>query len=225
MPALPPVNQGLRVLLRQTLSEDVDVLNRFFMTYGGAAPSAAALSTWATHIATSSWSTHIAGNLNSYSELTQVVITDLTSPSAAEGSWSGNVPGTVGGTMIPASASLVITQEIARRFRGGHSRVYLTGFPQSDLADPQTWTTTIQAAMLASWTAFVTDVGANGPSGSAPFPQVTISYYEGFTNHTYPSGRTKAIPTLRPTPLVDATIGYKVNPKICSQRRRNLTRS
>ena len=54
--------------------------------------------------------------------------------------------------------------------------------------------------------------------------QVNVSYYEGFEVVTdLRTGRSRDVPQLRPGgPAVDKITGFSINPKLGSQRRRNL---
>ncbi len=221
MPALPAVPNVLKVIWKSVLDEDVDVVNVTHWQYSGTAPTDADLTEWAEDMM-ASWGTNMATQLSDHVALVEVEAIDLTSSTAAQGAFAGNVPGTGTGGRVGAGTALVISKEIARRYRGGHPRQYIAGMESANLQDSQTWNSTTVAAMTVAWIGIQTDAATNLWAGGSSLVEVNISYFQGFTNHTYPSGRVRAIPNLRVTPLVDVVAGVKTNPKVASQRRRNL---
>jgi hypothetical protein len=117
---------------------------------------------------------------------------------------------------------MVIQRKTARRYRGGHSRVYLPGMLASYLDDTEeAWDATQLANTETAWqgieAAGQAVLHTNGHTDATP---VVVSYYLGFTNVLYPSGRYHARPTLRATPEVDIVTAFGGNPRPCSQRRR-----
>jgi hypothetical protein len=212
----------VRVDLHITDGADLNCMNRFFLRYTGTLLPADATA-WANSILLD-WnaSGNIGAQVCSSIVLTKVVLTDLTSTSSAQGIATGTEVGGSGGTPTPASTCLVVSQRFVRRYRGGHSRVYLTGFPQASLGTSPNWSSGTPAAVATAWKNFITACIASVPSGYTPVTQVNVSYYSGFTNHTFPSGRVRPIPTPRGTPLVDTITSYVGNTKVASQRRRNL---
>jgi hypothetical protein len=210
----------VEILLGYTEAEDINTLNRWFIAYGGAAPTAAQLVAFATNVSVV-WLADLAARTNINTSLTSVTCTDLSSPTGAVGAWSGSIAGLNNTAALSAGAAAVVSQEILRRYRGGHPRVYLPGRTQTELQDSQRLSAAFIAAMLTSWTNFVAGIVTDPWAGGAPLRQVSVSRYFGFTNYTTPSGREKSRPTPRPVPLVDTVVAYRVNPKVGSQRRRN----
>jgi hypothetical protein len=95
------------------------------------------------------------------------------------------------------------------------------------LTDPQTLTGAYVTALNDAWANFEADVVADlvGTWAASAKP-VSVSYYEGFTPFTFPSGRVKNLPKLRVGgPVVDPIVSYNTNPRVASQRRRNLIRT
>jgi len=221
VPPLPAVANVLRVTLVGTLSTDTDVINRFFVQYSGTAPTAAQLNTLASSIA-SDWNSQLASSAQSGYTLTGVEIEDLTSASAAIGAWTGSHAGTRAGALFGAGTAVVVRFIIARRYRGGHPRVYLPYFTSADLNTEQAWLSASVSGLVTAWKAFMAAVIAHTWSGATISNQVNVSYFHGFTNYTKPSGRESSRPTLRGTPLVDVVTDTSVNPHVASQRRRNL---
>lgn len=220
MPALPAVNKVIRVTMKSVYGEDVDLINRFFLSYSGATTNGD-LATYAATIATE-WGTEFMGaDASNQLELVQVDIEDLTSATAPVASVTEAIAGTASSACLSAGAAMCVRFHIARRYRGGHPKMYLAGLPLSLTTDPQRFTSVAQTGFAASAATFFTYIEGHAPAGLATVAHVNVSYFSGFTNHTLPSGRTRSIPTPRGTPLVDPVLSYSVNPHICSQRRRN----
>jgi hypothetical protein len=222
MPALPNVPAVIRLSIRQTLSEDLDVINRLFVHYTGTAPNTSQLVTFAQAVGTA-WAARLFANLSHELVGVGVTATDLSSASSPE----VDVPFTGSGASVvastPAGTAFVISHKMARRYRGGHPRTYIAGLPNDQMADAQTWTTTLINALRTDFSNFIADVAAAGWTGAGVIDPVNVSYYAGFTNHTYPSGRVRPIPNLRPGgPLVDLITDHLPNARVASQRRRNL---
>jgi hypothetical protein len=78
------------------------------------------------------------------------------------------------------------------------------------------WVDTINTQVAAFFTAVqAIDVGAVGL-----LQHVNLSYYQGFTNVTNSSGRTRAAPKYRTSALLDTITGYSAKAVLGSQRRR-----
>lgn len=220
MPALPNVNRVIRVQLLMNVGSDLASQNRFYVQYSGTPPTVANLNTWLTTMVTH-WTTRIAPLCTPTVVLVGIEATDLTSTSSAQGFVSASVPGTRAGQGLPAATAVVISQHIARRYRGGKPRVYLPAGAGPDLLTLQTWTAAFISAVAAGWTNFMADIqGDFVPAGAGP-TIVNVSFFQGFTNKTFPSGRTRPVPTPRATPVIDAVTSFTVNGKMASQRRRN----
>lgn len=222
MPALPPVPQVLKIIFKGDLVGDLDVIQRLYYQYTGTAPTASGLAAAANAIG-GHWQSTVGTFLAAQMHFSSVTIIDLTSSTAAEGV---STTGWVGaGSCTPESGGVaaVMQHRIARRYRGGHPRTYVAGMCNSHRSSAQIWDPTWLAGLVAEWNTFATDVASDlvSNAGVASATYVNVSFYQGFTNHTFPSGRTRAIPTLRATPLVDVITTTTGNPKIGSQRRRN----
>jgi len=221
MPALPPVSNVLQVVLKGASSAaDQDIINRFFIQYTGTAPTDLQLDTFSAAVGTA-WNTDLAPFFKSTYALVEVETTDLSSSTAARGASNPLVTGSRAGGELSAGAAVVIQLHVARRYRGGHPRLYLMAFTQTDLATTSSWLTASVNALESAYASFIAAVVSAPWTGATLTEQVNVSYFEGFTNHTYPSGRVRAIPTLRGTPVVDTITLATVNPRPASQRRRN----
>lgn len=224
MPALPNVPQVLRVIQRQSYSGDADIVNRYFFHYGGTAPTLTDLTTFGGAI-DSSWGSHLASVTANGLGVDDWEITDLTSPTSPQVTVASAQFGTDSDTPLPASIAAVVGELIERRYRGGRPRVYLAGRTESQLSTPGavTWSSAFLTALETAFAAFMSGIGAGVWSGGGPLLPVNVSFFEGFTNVLYPSGRYHAVPTRRVTPVVDDVLGWRVNPHLGSQRRRNLS--
>jgi hypothetical protein len=154
----------------------------------------------------------------------EVMVTDLTSMSAARGIVSSRRVGTRPGLPNGAAVAALINFKVARRYRGGKPRVYVPFFVSSDLTPGLTWSATALEEGTAAWTAFMAGVLTDTPSTLTVVDQVNVSYYEGFEVVTdLRTGRSRNVSQLRPGgPAVDTITRFSINPKLGSQRGRNL---
>lgn len=223
MPALPDVSQVVRITMQFKLAADLDVVNRFYQKYGGTpgALTVADADSWAGTVG-SAWSTHLAPHQRTELQLEEVTLEDLTSDTGAVGTAAFSGTGSESTSALTAGTALIIKQHIERRYRGGHPRQYLAGIDGSHLSTDQTWDGGFLATFVAAYIAFRAECASGCPSGLAPATDVSVSYYQGFHNVTFPSERVRSVPTRRSTPVVDPISTFTANPKVGSQRRRNL---
>jgi hypothetical protein len=190
--------------------------NVWHVPFSGGVPSIANLEAIGTEIA-NSWNTHFAPLCPTSTELTQVVVTDLTSSTAAEGTVDVSHFGTSTFDKIPANAAFLVSKLIEARYRGGHPRSYLFIGGDGHLQDDGHWSSSAVTAFLAAWTNLVLDYGSASPYGAISIGgEVTVSYYE--TDYTVtPPKRVR-----RTTPVVYTVVagGYSGHQEIASQRRR-----
>lgn len=219
MPPRNPVPGVMSIVLKGSYGVDLDVINKFYWQFTGGPATAAQCTTLAGSIQTG-FGTNISPLQPPSYSLTQVTVEDLTSSTAGAGFQTGNIPGTRSGTGLTVVNAVVLSLHIARRYRGGHPRLYLPAGVESDLATLNSWTTAFQNAVGLGWVALQTYISGHFPGGLVSVGQVNVSYFSGFTNHTYPSGRVRPIPNPRAVPLVDPIISVGVNPKLGTQRRR-----
>jgi hypothetical protein len=219
MPALPNVAKVLRLDFFFTVFPNTRVRDRVYFNYAGAGPSIADLTNWLTTVGTG-WSGNLAARQQTGTTLTQVEATDLTSATGAQSIKSLAVVGTDAGGAPALGTAAVIRFKIQRRYRGGHPRFYFPGVSTAHLGSANAWDSTYVTNLAASWLSFVTAVITAPPAGLGAMQHVNISYFAGFTNKPFPSGRTHPVPTLRGVPVQDQVLSYSVNPIIGSQRRR-----
>jgi hypothetical protein len=221
MPPLPDVAKVLRIEYTFLLDEDINAKTRHFVRYSGSAPTNAQLDTFCDDIATA-FTAHLDDNMATTYSVKGIKATDLSSSTAALGENTDELPGTRSGAIVSAAACVVISRRVARRFRGGHSRMYWPFGVAGDLHDAQTWGDVFIAGVQSDWDAFSTDLFAAGWSGAGSLDGVAVSYYEGFTVFTGTTGRARNISTPRVTPLVDTLTSDVVRTGIGSQRGRLL---
>lgn len=222
VPALPPAASVLRIRLKGALGDLTDVGTRFYMKYGGTAPTNAQLNTFATAVGTA-WASNIAPLTGDDYTLTEVDVEDLTSATAAIGVATVSHIGTRSGSQLPASTVMVIAYAIDRRYRGGHPRGYWNYGVEADLATPQTWTSGFIASAGPDTVNFINAVAAAGWSGAGTLSQVSVSYYSGFVASENPiTGRWRNIPKPRVATVVDDVVGVTARTRVGSQRKRNL---
>jgi len=110
------------------------------------------------------------------------------------------VAGSIAGQTPSASLSILVSEKVAQRYKGGHGRVYFPGCPGSKLADAKHW----QAASVTIAQGTMTAVQA-AVQGLAPPQQCQIVVLRG---------RRTAAPT---TNLILSFLGQNL---VASQRRR-----
>lgn len=224
MPALPPAPNVLKVQLRWTLQGSHGGGSRFFLLYTGGPPTDANLDTLATDLATA-YTSDMAGVFADGTVLDQIIVTDLSSPTAAIGTWSGTIAGTLSGTALPVEIAGNFHSVIARRYRGGRPKIFLpVGVAASVNSDEDTWTSSAQASFNAAWVAFKTAIFAFTGIGCTITEHVNVSYYKGFASVQNPvTLRWRNIPTPRAADAtVDVITSTTVQPTLSQQRRRRL---
>jgi hypothetical protein len=220
MPPLPSPGKVIRVTWTFTDGSDTDVLNRQYYSYSGSVSA-----TDATAVATTlgnGWLGAMAPLVTTNFILQDITVTDLATATGTEVNTPMSHAGTNVGTKLPSSTCFVVSGLIARRYRGGHPRYYITGFPESDLANSNTWASASQTAILSAWQSTVTDLVTGPPADMGIVGPVNVGYYSGFTSIQNPiTKRYRNVPTLLTTPHVDPITSWRANPKVASQRRRN----
>ena len=206
-----------------TFGDDIDVVNKFYQQYTGAAGSLSdtGAAAWAAAV-NASWAAHIRSFQAAAYVLQHTSVTDLSSSIGGFGDAVSGGAGTGAGAPNGAGVALVVKEHIERRYRGGHPRQYIAAMLESARSDPQLWDPTFVGNFTTAYIAFRAAAAAGCPGAIGPAVDVNVSYFQGFTNHTFPSGRVRPIPTLRAVPVVDVISTFSVNPKLGSQRRRNL---
>lgn len=221
MPPLPPVSFALHFRLLYVDFGNTNVQNNLYFTYSQTM-SNTDLTTLCNSMVTR-WTNHIGPQVSQNLTLFGVVANDLTTSTAAQGaSTVPSIGGALAGPELSNAAAFVISNETARRYRGGHSRVYLPGQMQSHLADGNTWTTAFQTAMLQAWNAFISEfITTAVPAAVGTLRQIVVHRY-GRTSTSPVSTVDDDSPSVPLTnPYFDLVTASAANPNVGSQRRRN----
>ena len=206
MPALANVAGICRIAV-QYASASQSLLNIFHV----GSPSNA--SSWisgdideACHMIYNAYAAFITSNMSS--NITGFVCSgqDLTSVTGVQGTFSGVVSGSAGGSNIPLSACGVISWKASRHYRGGHPRTYVGGLTVDALANNREITSTYGTNLQALGNAILSNL-AGGTYSRSPAPGLVAVH------------RTLDKLTLA-TPLVDTITACTVGPRVDSQRRR-----
>jgi hypothetical protein len=217
MPPLPDVPGVVKVDLWQAYGNNKRILNRIHFGFTGSLSVSDAMA-WAATI-DSYWDTSIFHPDHS---LQGVLLTDLTTTSGAVGYDYTTHAGTFSGTPLPAEVAMSIEYLIARRYRGGKPKSFLTGCITAMQHDEETWDDAHIASRIAGWDTFLANSMSHAPAAVGTVRKVSVSYYSGFHVVTSPiTGRARNVPTVRTTPVVDDITGYRGDPHIASQRRRS----
>ena len=197
MPPLPSVPNVLVIQLKFTVG-NANVLSRVHVRNASASPSRDDLNAYAANI-DAAIGTRLIALFSVQVKTVEVMVTDLTSMSAARGIAPGRQVGTRPGLPNGAAVAALINFRVARRYRGGKPRVYVPFFVSSDLTPGLRWSDGAFAEGTASWGAFMSGVLTCTPPALRVVEQVNVSYYEGF--EVVPdlrTGRSRNVPQLRP---------------------------
>lgn len=222
MVTLPSVPRTVRVDFHESFQSNANIQNRLFFQYVGALSQADA-QTWVNSMA-AAWVARILPNQVTAVSLISTVLTDLTSVTAPQATSLTTGSGAVAlAGLQAADVALIIKRRVGRRYRGGHSRIYLVGCSNTQLATAETWAAAFQTTIGTAFNNLISDILTAVPVAAAPATEVNVSYFQGFTNPpALPGKRQRSQPTLRPAPLIDLVLSHSVNPHVGSQRRRNL---
>jgi hypothetical protein len=221
MPPMPAAPGVLQLVLHHTSTHLThDLINRVHYHYTGAAPTAAQLVTMAPTLLVE-WASVFVPLMPAGVQVAGIDILDLSSSTGAQTALSASTPGTRAGTTLPADTCVVVAGQIARRYRGGHPRTYLPLGVAEDLAGPRTWSGALVTAAVAAMTSFMGVTTGAGWAGAGVITPCNVSYFLGNHLVTYPSGRHRDVPTLRPGgPVVDTITSYVGRLGVGTQRRR-----
>jgi hypothetical protein len=211
----------VRIDLHWSQDHTANIQVRDFFRYSGALSGADAV-TWQAAIVSAA-QTMTSANLSTAVTLYKVELTDLTTVTSPQEITATSTAGTDGNPANPASTAFVVSKRIARRFRGGHARIYIPGTTNSHLTNSTQWSGAGITLYFGAYSTFVAAVIAGAPGGLGTVDHVAVSYYHGFTVSAPPGKRAKNIPTLRVTPLVDAVVNLASNATPGNQRRREET--
>jgi hypothetical protein len=149
-----------------------------------------------------------------------VDVIDIASDTGLSGVWTGSHPGTIGSEQLPAQCAANVEYDIARRYRGGKPRMFLPPPSLNETASPSKFTDSYLTGLGNQFPLFFAAISGVTVGATVVTAHVNVSYYQGFTNVTNSSGRTRAAPKYRTAALVDVIEGYAPKALIGSQKRR-----
>lgn len=217
-----PESPCVRARLIYTVNDGSEASSRFYLSYSGGAPSAANCATLASDIA-AAWATHLAPNIGSDWSLTEVDVLDIATNSGLSGTAAVSTPGGISSNPIPAQVAVNVEFDIARRYRGGKPRMFLPPPTNAQTVDVAHWTAAYVTAVDTGVLAWATEIEALSVGSMGSLQHVNLSYYEGFTNVTNSSGRTRAAPKYRDAAKLDTITAYSAKQTMGSQRRRRVS--
>jgi hypothetical protein len=221
MPALPAVPLTLKCTIGFSLPGDANAIVRTYETYTGTPPTPTQASAFAQSVG-AAFGTRFAAYMAIGTSQTSVTVEDLNTNSGAVGFDVTAHAGTRNGGVLAPGTALMIQHIIARRYRGGKPKMFLPFGVSTDITAGGLWSSAIVTPAGTAIINFYADLAAAGWTGAGTITHTNVSYYQGFTVVTNPiTHRSRNVPTLRGTPLIDTVINYSVEQGIASQRRRN----
>jgi hypothetical protein len=221
MAALPPIPNALQMQLIYSWGSNTDIRNILYFKYSGSISSGDLLTL--VRSMKTSWTAHMAPQTVTDCFLTTVFGNDVASNLGAQ-AIDGNpaVAGTAAGTRTTAGAAFVIGNETALKYRGGHSRTYIPGMPESNTSDSNSWTTVAQQAMLTAWSAFIQAFITSAVPAAVGSLQQAVAHRFGKSATAPVLAADTDVPSVPLTsPFLQVITAYRTNPQVASQRRRN----
>lgn len=205
MPALPDAPNILRATYTGTYG-GAKWANVFHLRFTGPTPGQTDLNLLATALATA-WGNNLKSLVNSNGSLTNTTVVDLSSVNGLVATDATTIAGTgLGTTALPASVALVCSFKIARRYRGGHPRMYLTGQNSDKTSNQTNWLGTWITTATAGFNAWRVAINALTYTSMPTIALVNLSYYSN--------------KVLRPVPFYDPVSNCIVHSRIDTMRRR-----
>lgn len=210
MPPLPNAPQALRAKYSGTYNQ-TDWVNVFYLSYAGTTPTQADLDTLATGLR-AAWLASLAPLIVSSCSLTYTEVLDVSRNPGAIGANNTVAVGVGSAPGFPAQVSMCISKKVARRYRGGHPRLYMPGVPSGHSTDGRTLIAAIVTLANTNAKAWRTAINALTTASTGAVALANVSYYYTPT----PGGGSQ----LRPTPIVEPISDCVVNARVDTQRRR-----
>jgi hypothetical protein len=193
---------------------------RFFFTYAATPPTAANLTAVAGAVAAVVTSELMPLCHDSWTSA-ETVCTDLTSDTSPVGLAAGGTAGALAGARLPGSTALVVSRETGRRFRGGHSRVYIPAGDATKLTSDALWDNAFVGDVQTAWEDVEGAAFTAAWAGAGTIDFVMASFYAGFTNVPYGSPvKYRRTPTARSTAEFFSVLNYVGKAAVGTQRRR-----
>lgn len=178
MAKLGPLPDVANVMKLRLIGQNMGApwVNVMHISFTGAAMDQASVNTIATAIR-GYWATRFAPLFITNAALTTVELTDLTNRTGVIGTDTTGAAGTDATAGAPTSLAACLTLKVAKRYRGGHPRMYLAGVNASVYTNGRTWSPTRQAAYQAAGRGFLGDINAI-IIGSRTYALCAVSYYQ-----------------------------------------------
>lgn len=213
-------NKCVRVSCSMIDDEGKSASVRWFYTYSGSAPIPADMTALAGEAATQ-WEGEMLSQFHESWAGGVAVATDLTSDTSPEGTVPITGTGALTGGKLPASAAVVVSFETGRRYRGGHSRVYVPAGDSTKLVNDGTWDSGFSDNTATDLASTITGTTLGFWGGAGIITQVMSSFYDGFTNEPYGSPlKYRRKPTPRDTAVFYDVLNTVGKAAVGTQRRR-----
>ena len=193
-------------------SSDLSWANVLHVQYTGAPPNLASVNALATNVL-GAFAANMISSMPTASEVTECVVTDLSSATSNVGTDSTVTPGSSGGELLPASVAMLVDYPVSLRYRGGHPRTYLFCGVQGDLQDQSNWLDTFVAHIQTAWGDTLGAMLGVTLDGTSYTTQCAVSYRSG------------GLPRVTPLVMSIVTGTYQVQQEVASQRRRMRRRT
>lgn len=179
--------------------------NVMHIGYSGDPPVVADLNSFATTVFDALVS-YVIAYISHDTQLQNVILTDLSSDSAAVGENPGSTDCTFSGDPISAGSATLLNFTILRRYRGGKPRLYLPAPGTAALETQSTWTSDFISGISGGWTSFLAHVQGITTGAFVTTTLGCVSY--------------RNADAARVTPIFEPFVGFAVNGVVRSQRRR-----
>lgn len=205
MPTLPAANHVLRCTYTGTFGASKWV-NVFHAQYAGGPISQSDIDS-VTAALSSAWNTSLGPLISTSATLQHTTAQDLTSLTGVQSDNATSHAGSAVATQIaPANVALVLSFKIARRYRGGHPRMYLTGQLTTQMQNQNAWLPTYVTTATTNANAWITAVNAITTTSITTLALCNLSYKSGGA--------------VRPVPVVDLISRAVVHGRVDTMRRR-----
>lgn len=205
MPRLPDTPGVVKVECLGT-AESINIVNLFHLGYSGIAPTAPICADVASDVA-ASFEARFLPNMPAIYSLNKVVVTDLSSDTGASGEDDiTGATGSAGANKLALSSCVVGSWQIARRYRGGKPRTYLSPVQNGILGADMYITAGSGATLQAAFAGFMADCNAIVRGGEV-WTLGCVSYYLD--------------KVLRAAGLFEPFLSVSVDKRLGHQRRRD----
>lgn len=167
------------------------------------------------------WADTLAPMLTEDGFLSGVECRDLANPDTVPGETTTDQPGTRSGNVATVGVSAVVVMSVDRSYRGSRPKSFTPYGVQGDITLGNTWTGGFQTDLTTAWIAYTDGLAAISVDGTNLGATCGVSYYGPPTiPNPNPRSRVRFVSTLRGVPLVQDNTGWRVTPRLGSQRRR-----